>query len=50
LFKKITPKEWLQIQEKFLKAHVYFTTTAQKLRNKNKNTVLNKIQQQLKNI
>ena len=50
LVKKITPKEWLQIQEKFLKAHVYFTTTAQKLRNKNKNTVLNKIQQQLKNI
>jgi adenylate cyclase len=49
LVKKLTPKEWLQIQEKFLKAHVYFTTTSQKLRNQNKNTVLNKIQQQLKN-
>ena len=49
LVKKLTPKEWLQIQEKFLKAHTYFTSTAQKLRNQNKNKVLNKIQQQLKN-
>lgn len=49
LVKKLTPKEWLQIQEKFLKAHTYFTTTSQKLRNQNKNIVLNKIQQQLKN-
>ncbi len=49
LVKKLTPKEWLQIQEKFLKAHIYFTTTSQKLRNQNKNKVLNKIQQQLKN-
>jgi class 3 adenylate cyclase/predicted metal-dependent HD superfamily phosphohydrolase len=49
LVKKLTPKEWLQIQEKFLKAHSYFTTTTQKLRNQNKNIVLNKIQQQLKN-
>jgi PAS domain S-box-containing protein len=49
LVKKLTAKEWLQIQEKFLKAHIYFTITSQKLRDKNKNTVLNKIQQQLKN-
>ena len=49
LVKKLTPKEWLQIQEKFLKAHIYFTTTSQKLRNQNKIKVLNKIQQQLKN-
>ena len=47
--KKLTPKEWLQIQEKFLKAHTYFTATSQKLRNQNKINVLNKIQQQLKN-
>ena len=49
MVKKITPKEWMQVQEKFLKAHTYFTTTSQKLRNQNKNIVLNKIQQQLKN-
>ena len=49
LVKKLTSKEWLQIQEKFLKAHAYFTATSQKLRNPNKITVLNKIQQQLKN-
>jgi len=49
LVKKLTSKEWLQIQEKFLKAHAYFTATSQKLRNQNKFTVLNKIQQQLKN-
>ncbi len=48
LVKKITPKEWMQVQEKFLKAHTYFTTTSQKLRNQNKNIVLNRIQQQLK--
>ena len=49
LVKKLTSKEWLQIQEKFLKVHAYFTATSQKLRNPNKITVLNKIQQQLKN-
>jgi hypothetical protein len=49
LVKKLTPKECLKIQEKFLKAHTYFTATSQKLRNQNKITVLNKIQQQLKN-
>ncbi len=48
LVKKITPKEWMQIQEKFLKAHAYFTTTSQKSRNQNKNIALNRIQQQLK--
>jgi adenylate cyclase len=48
LVKKVTQKEWLQIQEKFLKAHTYFTTTSQKLRNKNKNNILIQIQEQLK--
>lgn len=50
LSKKITLKEWLLIQEKFLKAHAYFTTTSQKLRNKRKKETLLSIQEQLKNI
>ena len=50
LSKKITQKEWLLIQEKFLKAHAYFTTTSQKLRNKRKKETLLSIQEQLKNI
>ena len=48
LVKKLKPKEWLQIQEKFLKAHVYFTATSIKLRNKSKQKTLENIQQQLK--
>jgi len=50
LTKKLKAKDWLQIQEKFLKAHGYFTLTSQKLRNKNKQQALLNIQQQLKNI
>jgi adenylate cyclase len=50
LTKKLKAKDWLQIQEKFLKAHGYFTPTSQKLRNKNKQQILLNIQQQLKNI
>ena len=50
LTKKLKVKEWLLIQEKFLKAHAYFTTTSQKLRNKRKQLTLLNIQEQLKNI
>ena len=50
LTKKLKTKEWLQIQEKFLKAHTYFTSTSQKLRNKSKQLTLLNIQEQLKNI
>jgi adenylate cyclase len=48
LSKKLTTKEWLLLQEKFLKGHTYFTPTSQKLRNPSKQTTLKKIQQQLK--
>ncbi len=44
LTKKLKTKEWLLIQEKFLKAHAYFTTTSQKLRNKRKQLTLLNIQ------
>ncbi len=50
LTKKLKAKDWLQIQEKFLRAHSYFTPTSQKLRNKIKQQTLLNIQQQLKNI
>ena len=50
LTKKLNVKEWLQIQEKFLKAHAYFTPTSQQLRNKSKQLTLLNIQKQLKNI
>mgnify|MGYP001002739320 CR=1 FL=1 len=46
--KNLNDVEFLTENEKFLKAHTYFTTTSQKLRNQNKNIVLNRIQQQLK--
>jgi hypothetical protein len=48
LSKKLTTKEWLLLQEKFLKGHTYFTPTSQKLRNPSKQKTLNNIQQQLK--
>ena len=48
LSKKLTTKEWLLLQEKFLKGHTYFTPTSQKLRNPSKQTTLKNIQQQLK--
>ena len=50
LTKKLKTKDWLQIQEKFLNAHSYFTPTSQKLRNKSKRLTLSNIQEQLKNI
>ncbi len=50
LTKKLKTKEWFQIQEKFLKAHAYFTPTSQKSRNKSKQLTLLNIQEQLKNI
>ena len=50
LTKKLKTKEWLQIQEKFLNAHTYFTPTSQKLRNKSKQLTVLNIQEQLKNI
>ncbi|MEI6189520.1 MAG: adenylate/guanylate cyclase domain-containing protein [Chitinophagia bacterium] len=49
LTKKITHKEWLQLQCNFLKAHTYFTNTTQKLRKNKKNLILLKIQEQLNN-
>ena len=48
LTKKISEKEWLLLQEKFLKAHAYFTNTSQKLRNPSKQATLKSIQQQIK--
>jgi uncharacterized protein len=49
LTKKITHKEWLQLQCNFLTAHTYFTNTTQKLRNNKKNNILLKIQEQINN-
>jgi adenylate cyclase len=48
LTKKLSEKEWLLLQEKFLKAHAYFTNTSQKLRNPSKQATLKSIQQQIK--
>jgi PAS domain S-box-containing protein len=48
LTKKVSEKEWLLLQEKFLKAHAYFTNTSQKLRNSSKQATLKSIQQQIK--
>ena len=47
---KITNFNWLQIQEKFLKSHNYFTLTSQKSREKNKQKRLTNIQDLLKTI
>jgi hypothetical protein len=48
LTKKLTTKEWLQLQENFLKGHSYFTPTSIKSRNPSKQKTLKNIQQQLK--
>ena len=48
LTKKLSEKEWLLLQENFLKAHAYFTNTSQKLRNPSKQATLKSIQQQIK--
>ena len=45
---KITNFNWLQIQEKFLKSHSYFTLTSLKSREKNKQKRLTNIQDLLK--
>ena len=45
---KITNFNWLQIQEKFLKSHIYFTLTSLKSREKNKQKRLTNIQDLLK--
>jgi adenylate cyclase len=46
--REITNKEWLEIQESFLLKHHYHTGSSKKLRNKNKNIILKKIQDKIK--